>query len=54
MVSQTENSYLGEFGENTSEFVFGGLEGWKNYWKGTYETGRSNEKILAGRTVNEL
>lgn len=51
MVSQTENSYLGEFVENTSELVFGGLEGWKNYWKGTTKREEAR-KILAGLLTN--
>ena len=51
MVSQTENSYLGELVENTSELVFGGLEGWKNYWKGTTKREEAR-KILAGLLTN--
>ncbi len=51
MVAKTENSYLGEFVENTSELVFGGLEGWKNYWKGTTKREEAR-KILAGLLTN--
>ena len=51
MVAQTENSYLGELVENTSNLVFGGLEGWKNYWNGTTKREEAR-KILAGLLTN--
>ena len=47
MVAQSEKSYLGELVENTSNLVFGGFGGWKNYWTGSTKKEEAR-KILAG------
>lgn len=47
MVANYDSSFLDEFIENSSDLIYGGYEGWKNYWNNTTKTEQARE-ILAG------
>ena len=53
MVANYDSSFLDEFIENTTNLVYGGVEGWKNYWNNATKTEQAREILVALLTSYE-
>ena len=47
MVAKYDSSFLGEFIENSSSLIYGGFEGWRDYWQDSTKTEQAREILVA-------